>query len=138
MSRNIVRSAATQSRGIIGLRDAIVASHGGNRTNLHLRFANPVVLSDQILTCVRSVMKGLVTNAHILHAMYVKILNISAARTVDLIRTFLFVKVVASVHVLTVDATAPKKKKQKKKKKEKMTDLSLFYGCCNIPAVLNL
>ena len=88
-----------QSRERMEVNDATTANLGGKETNLQMHFASAVVLSDQMLQYVRSVMNEFVSNAHILLVMNVKILNTSAARIVDLILRLFFVRNVASVHV---------------------------------------
>jgi uncharacterized membrane-anchored protein YhcB (DUF1043 family) len=95
----IARSAATQSRARMELKDATTVNLGTKGANLRMHFARTVVLSDRMLKYVRSVMNEFVSYAHILLVMYVQILNTSAARIVGLILRSFFVKNVASVHV---------------------------------------
>lgn len=95
----IVRSVAMQSRERMELNDAITANRGGKGANMQMHFASAVVLSDQMLKFVRSVMNEFVSYVHILLVMNVKVLNTSAARVVGLILRLFFVKNVAPVHV---------------------------------------
>ena len=93
------RSAAIQSQARMELSDATTASLGTKETNLQMHFASVVVLSDQMLKYVRSVVNEFVSCVHILLVRYVKILNTSAASIVGLILRLLIAKNVASVHV---------------------------------------
>ena len=80
-------------------KNGTTANLGGKETNLQMHFASAVVLSDQMLQYVRSVMNEFVSNAHILLVMNVNIQNSSARRLEDLILWLFFARNVVSVHV---------------------------------------